>query len=481
MPYTMTVEYNRDMGHKMGRFLFGVLLLACGFLSACATNISTKVHHINDLASVDNNTGSYKGIEAMARLAPDANNPDLKRVNIIYIHGIGWTENADNPELGDSFLSGIASAYKNVDQKNIITNRCRLGHHDTSVGDIDHTFIETAQDVFYETGLRGSLLKIKKLACMDKQVLRPSSNLEFVIYRIFWDDSFWNSLQAAYVGYDDYHGSNNFLASLRKKYNRELKDDIVNYGFSDAVMYLGPAGDLIREAIHGAVCSAALDASGRSFLQQGHIVTKENACKAGRDTSSLESFVFVTESLGSKVLFDVLRETMNDGKYEVIDDISDGSEIFMLANQIPLLSLNNLRKQGVSATPRHVPAQTQTRPRIIAFTELNDFLSYELVPFYETLYSRGYTAANRPKRRDKAAILNPDIRANMIEDIGFDIVDMRVEFADPLLPIMSSFVDPKQAHSDHAKQPLLMRYMLCGAQGGTLQNTGCHAAQNPRK
>ena len=67
----------------------------------------------------------------------------------------------------------------------------------------------------------------------------------------------------------------------------------------------------------------------------------------------------------------------------------------------------------------------------------------------------------------------------MVEDIGFDIVDMRVEFADPLIPILSSFVDPKQAHSDHAKQPILMRHMLCGARGGELKNEGC-IASNPR-
>ena len=462
----------------MGRFIFGLVFLASSLLSACATNISTKVHQINDLANAAHDTGSFGGIESMARPAPSTENPNLKRVNIIYIHGIGWTENADSPELGNSFLRGIADAYSDGEQKSFINNRCRLGHHDTSEGELDHTFIETTEDVFYETGLKGSGLKLRKLACMDRQVLHATPDLDFVVYRVFWDDTFWDSLQSAHVGYDDFHGSNNALASMRKKYNRELKDDIVNYGFSDAVMYLGPAGDLIREAIHTAVCSAAQSAAGNDFGKQGHIITKAKACQntAYSRHNSPAPFVFVTESLGSKILFDVLKNIMSDGKIEPIDHIAKDSEIFMLANQIPLLSLSNL--SAVSTTPNLVTLAPKDRPRIIAFTELNDFLSYELVPFYENLYMRAHDLRDGNGRRSRDALARPGVRRQMIEDIGFDIIDMRVEFADPLIPILSSFVDPKQAHSDHAKQPILMRHMLCGAKDGSLKNEGCIAASS---
>ena len=76
----------------MGRFILGFVFLASCLLSACATNISTKVHQINDLATTASDTGSFGGIESMAYPAPSTENPNLKRVNIIYIHGIGWTE-----------------------------------------------------------------------------------------------------------------------------------------------------------------------------------------------------------------------------------------------------------------------------------------------------------------------------------------------------------------------------------------------------
>jgi hypothetical protein len=444
------------------------------FLSACATLNPTKVHHINDLASAQTNTGSFKGIEAMAQPVQG----DIKRVNIIYIHGIGWTENADTPELGNSFLRGIASAYEGVDQENFVVNRCRLSHHDTSEGELDHTFIETAQDIYYETGLKGSAIKLKKLACMDKQVLRTSSNYEFVVYRVFWDDTFWNGLQSPHVGYDDAFGYNANIAPLRKKFNRKFKDDIVNYGFSDAVMYLGPAGELIREAIEGAICSAARDASGTSLAQQGHIVTKATACAPDNIDAVTAPFVFVTESLGSKIIFDVLHETMNDQRGDIIDELVDGSEIYMLANQIPLLSLSNLSVNPARThTPYTAPSRTaKVRPRIVALTELNDFLSYELVPFYETLYGRTYDLRHDGEKRTPDMLNMEGARAHMIEDIGFDIVDLRVEFADPLIPIIKSLVDPKQAHSDHAKQPLLMRYLLCGAQKGQLRTQNCTAA-----
>ncbi|HHL43141.1 MAG TPA: hypothetical protein ENJ42_05955 [Hellea balneolensis] len=359
-------------------------------------------------------------------------------------------------------------------------NRCRLKHHDISEGENDHTFIETAQPVYFETGLNGSALQLKNLACMDKQVLGTNSGLEFVVYRVFWDEAFWKALQAPHVGYDDAYGQNNHIAPLRKKYNRKFKDDIVNYGFSDAVMYLGPAGDRIREAVYGAICSAVLDASGYGFKQQGHIVTKDVTCNdlADAGNPAQHPFVFVSESLGSKILFDVFRETMHDGRVDILDQIMGKSEIFMFANQIPLLSLADLtpildtnRPSIIQPTPTH-------RPKVIALSELNDFLSYELVPFYETLYGQSYDLKHQSQKRDYRDLKGRENRQAMINDIGFDIIDMRIEFADPLFPVLKSLVDPKQAHSDHAKQPKLMQYLLCGAQNGKLNTNGCLAAQD---
>jgi len=67
------------------------IAFAALWLTACASSskVPLKVHHINSLASEDGNDGGFKGLEFLADPIPGK----LKnRVNIIYLHGIGWTE-----------------------------------------------------------------------------------------------------------------------------------------------------------------------------------------------------------------------------------------------------------------------------------------------------------------------------------------------------------------------------------------------------
>jgi len=266
------------------------------------------------------------------------------------------------------------------------------------------------------------------------------------------------------------------MAMLRKKYNRILKDDLVNYGFSDAVMYLGAAGEEIRLAVKAAMCSAALDASGYDFarqsIAQGNRTTISEACsRANARQGKLAQFAYVTESLGSKIMFDVMRDTMTDGRQTVHDQMIRGSETYMLANQIALLSLADLRKTDTPPVDKFGPKE---RPRLIAMSEINDFLSYELVPFYEHIFRRSI------RRDGQRGVLPNSFRETFTEELGFDIIDMRLEFADRIIPLVGSFVDPKDAHSGHAGEPELMKYILCGAENGALRASACLATENDK-
>ena len=90
--------------------LFFYLILSVFLLQGCASQTKTglKVHHINTLASPENNTGGFKGLEFLADPVPDESK---NRVIIIYLHGIGWTEDRNSGQLAEDFLSGIAKAY----------------------------------------------------------------------------------------------------------------------------------------------------------------------------------------------------------------------------------------------------------------------------------------------------------------------------------------------------------------------------------
>ena len=443
-----------------------LMTLAIGLASCASTGrVKLKVHEISSLASNEPGTASFKGLEFLADPIPGK----LKnRVNIIYLHGIGWTESDENEPLANAFLAGIAKAYGlEVDGK-IINTTCGQSEEEDAANSPDQIYIKSPLPTYFETALPGAKLKMDNLVCMDKQTLDVDDNLEFVVYRVFWDDIFWNTLQFPHVGQDDDQGSSSSFAGLRRKYNRRMKDELVNYGFSDAVMYLGPAGSEIRSAIRGAMCSAALDAAGHEFADQGKTISHINACLLATNTSlKTNQFAFVTESLGSKITYDVMRESLTDNQDTILDEMISGSEFYMLANQLALLSLNDL-----STTPKRKPLQFagDKRPKIIALSELNDFLTYELIPFFEQLWKRSLHDND-----DDPNLETLDTRQKMVRDLGFDMVDMRLEFADKVIPLLNGFVDPLQAHSGHAAEPELMLYMLCGARNGKLHEENCLA------
>jgi len=446
----------------MLRFL--TLCILAFTLSGCASN-SFKVLDINALSSDRDNNGSFKGLERIAEQAPDSG--QNIRVNIIYLHGIGYVENPDDAPLANAFISGVADAYNGTVEDKVVASRCGRDDEDEDTRLYNSIQITDTKTRSYKTTLPGSKLELSDLACMDRQILKVDGNIEYVIYRVFWDDIFWDSLQAAHVGQDALgRRKTGSIASLRRKYNGQLKDKLINYGFSDAVLYLGPAGEQIRNAVRGAMCSAALDASGYGFDKQGSKVNHIDICQvAALREIETDPFAFVTESLGSKIAFDIMRDAMTDGRGNVYDDMIKGTQFFMLANQVPLLSLSD-----ISETDRVVPEPytDEERPTIIAMSEINDFLSYELVPFYRNLLVRSIREDN-----DSFDMMSETERNRLINLLGFDVIDMRVEFSPPVFPMVSGFVDPLFAHNGHVKQPEIIAYMLCGAKGGQLHVDGC--------
>lgn len=447
-----------------------ICLLSVMFgLSACAST-SFEVLDINALSSDRDDNGSFKGLERLAIRAPD----DSKkvRVNIIYLHGIGYVENPEDTPLANAFITGVADAYGSTVAGKAVASRCGRDDEDEDLRLSNSIRISDTKVRNYKTTLPGSTLQLKDLACMDRQVLEVGGNIEYVIYRVFWDDIFWDSLQSPHVGQDAIGGKKpGAFATLRRKYNGQLKDKLVNYGFSDAVLYLGPAGEQIRNAVRGAMCSAALDASGYGFSAQGPRVNHLDICQiaALRDIET-DPFAFVTESLGSKIAFDIMRDAMTDGRGNVYDDMIKGTQFFMLANQVPLLSISDI-SETARVTPE--PYSDEERPTIIALSEINDFLTYELVPFYRNLLSRSVR-----DDQNTADVMSESERSRLVDLLGFNVVDMRVEFAEPVFPFVGGFVDPLYAHNGHVKQPELIAYILCGAAAGQLHVDGCRGLRS---
>lgn len=447
------------MRHYLKSCVYLLLALA---LSACATT-KFQVLEINSLSSETIGSGEFQGLEYMAKRAPLT---EVKRVNIIFLHGIGWVENPEDKPLANNFLQGIAQAYDITLPEKVVSSVCGRNKENEDDALNNHIYIKQANAKPFSTAIPGRNLELDNLVCMDKKILPVGNNLEYVVYRVFWDELMWSSLQYAHVGQDDSTGSSQAFASQRREFNRILKDKLVNFGFSDAVLYLGAAGDEMREAIRGAMCAAALDAAGLPFSEMENEIDYETVCSTANNTTiRTDPFAFVTESLGSKIAHDLIRDVMTDNKETVHDAMVKDTQVYMLANQIPLLGLSDVSKTLSFKPSNYAPDE---RPTFIAFSEINDFLTYELVPFYEQLYKN----SKLDQRFQDDPITTYD-RRRLADLLGFNVIDMRVEFSPTLIPFVSGFVDPLFAHNGHVQQPRIMEYILCGANSRDVKIDGC--------
>jgi hypothetical protein len=185
---------------------------------------------------------------------------------------------------------------------------------------------------------------------------------------------------------DDAKGEFPYVRSIL---NRDLKRGLVNDCLTDALVYSGPNGRTIRQAMNEAVC----DALGGRVGDRGCDVP------AGEAPAAL---AFVTESLGSKLLFDALiwnaarirRE--DEAGNRVAKRLANTKALYMVSNQVPLFDTADATSVPGSALPtihgsaknvfdllfraRSMAAPDAGPLTMIAFTDPNDLLSYRIVP-----------------------------------------------------------------------------------------------------
>lgn len=436
------------------------------WLGACASP-GAQVLAINTLASPEPNQGSFDGLEARARVATGG---EIAEINIVYFHGIGWTQRTTT--LADDFASGLAHLYGVTASTPSADALCPSSASGAGTGGLRIGFSERQ---YFTTDVEGSPLHLTHVGCLDKRVV-ATPTVRYNIYRFFWDDYFWNGLEFAHVGYDDalYADAESSeprpeqpvherVAPLRQRFNSHLKDSLVTYGVSDAAMYMGPAGELIRQGASAAMCAALHDAASGNLDQMG-VVDPSNGWRTlpvgdpcAHTPASVGAFALVSESLGSRVVFDVLRDARSAPDGSALRAlIAQQPEVFMLANQLPLIGLGRLdaQRDGARASERPIAG------RLVAISEVNDLLTFEVSPYVEQLWLTA-RAPGETAPRTRAA-LDAARRQRLARDFGFEVVDVRVRFAGPFLGLISSLADPDQAHLGHAEQPLLMRLMVCG-------------------
>ena len=184
----------------------------------------------------------------------------------------------------------------------------------------------------------------------------------------------------------DAPGANGDIAFpyTRATLNSELKASLMNDCLSDAVVYAGKNGDSIRGAMQQAVCN---------FL--GGVIRTErgvSACDLSGATLDWPTAI-VTESLGSKFIFDAVRAVWDQGQRAAIRQaglerrLAAISTVYLVSNQIPLLDLANPIPAAQSSLASFVAISGGRRaeakaPRltVVDFSDPNDLLSYRLLP-----------------------------------------------------------------------------------------------------
>lgn len=196
------------------------------------------------------------------------------------------------------------------------------------------------------------------------------------------------------------NAGSNYTSVQRANINRQGKEKLIDDCLSDAVIYLGSYHDTLLHQIRSALITALAGASSgtSSFTPNSSGYKAEMVRLASNATNPL---FIISESLGSKLIFDALSDRGNSppASWQQLLQRTRGRtvEIFMAANQLPLLQLADSNEQSPcsGAADKHdsmvdfaaikpseelqssIPYSTP-KLRIITFSDPNDFLSYSL-------------------------------------------------------------------------------------------------------
>ena len=230
----------------------------------------------------------------------------------------------------------------------------------------------------------------------------------------------------------------------RVKVNALIKDRLVSDCFADAVIYQGTSkGEILRQmkiALAHATASS-LDISSLLALDLQKATEQANMASALAEGS----LAVITDSLGSKVLFDALDEQADEGasiaRSAGIRTRQRIGLVFMRANQLALLSLADPDRRGsdplksLSNEKSPVLGAAKFQRTVVAFSDPNDLLSYPL--------------------------LGSSYRSAQWSD---------VQFADVLVSNDRSWFglieNPWNAHTGYEKNPDVTRLMLHGSGKG---------------
>lgn len=233
----------------------------------------------------------------------------------------------------------------------------------------------------------------KNVGSLTRQDLRSSDGRVLRIYTLTWEP-LTVELKRQYLAYDDLPES----TRLRLPIFNDVRQSLMNENVPDVVLYVGGYRPVLQKAVRAALARIQHDLG---------------------DNKDYEYF-FVTFSLGSKIVFDVVDEMDNEANEAHRDEIVDKTaSFFMLANQLPLLGLGNVEPEKKSESSgqvagyesmlrfvrrKHQRRQAPTAPAaefqpaggelsIVAVSDPNDLFSYPIPPYVKQQFPATFVNA----------------------------------------------------------------------------------------
>jgi len=186
--------------------------------------------------------------------------------------------------------------------------------------------------------------------------------------------------------------------------NRDLKTGLMDWGFSDAVMALGPLRSYVLDGIRQLILKSVSDVPGGSEADP-------------EKPRANQEFILVTHSLGSYLAFSALDDidltektaAAEQTKSDLNEILKRTSLVVFFANQLRLLELASLDGPSERNIATHLQDWGKTRceylkslpdapleckyPRIIALNDPSDLLTWT-VPALEGIHVENYTVKN---------------------------------------------------------------------------------------
>lgn len=415
-------------------------------------------------AYIEDGAGGPQKANHFPGLLPAADDPHSKRRYIFQIHGIQALTDAWAEEL---FKGIVAQGYIRTDGKPV----------DALLKD---------PMVVSGRGLNCASRRIDPVApCVFNRFgvywktvfTNPDTSDQVIVFSYRWRDDLWR-ITGQYVGPDRTANTlPSWLLTTRKsQINAGLKATLLDNGISDAAGYLSPMHDLAREGIETALCAMYADALGSpgAAAQPPHGKGCLNLlANAGPSTNpNAVEFNFLSHSLGSRMLYDVLSTDTapppDDGQSARALLAQRTRTFFMAANQLPLLAPVGINISPAVETEADVAAAPGRRGFFSARPKAGAELPVEagavitlpltIIAFQDPDDLLGYKASD-------AVVADPQDNVSFVDVVHRNTAQILFVLARPDL-----------AHDHELIEPHSLKMILCGAsagEGGRLKAHDC--------